>query len=402
MGTRKAIVVGAGIGGLTTAAALRKIGVDVEIYEAADQRRNSGTGLGIASNATSVLDALGIDIRLRGQEVRKFELLTTTGNLMRELPIPEIATELGAPVVSIHRSELADALHDAVGDTPIHYGAQATGYTIDGDRVTVRFGDERAAEADLLIGADGIRSVVRAQLQGAAPVTEYGYVCWLATIPFTHPGLATGYARHYWGSGRRFGLIDIGGGNAYWWGTANMPAHQARDWQGGKDDILAAYAGWAPEVVQAIEQTDEAAIVAVPAQDRPFSSTWGEGPVTLVGDAAHPMLTSLSQGAGSSIEDGYVLAHHLATADDHIAALRNYEQARIPRTRGLVDGSRRLSKSEQLENPIARGVRDWFLRYAPAGVVKKINAEPMRFTVPTLAVTEPRGKYEDAGEKTTG
>lgn len=388
MTTRTAIVVGAGIGGLTAAVALRKVGVDVEIYEAAPERRISGTGLGIASNATAVLDALGIDIRARGQVVQKFELLTTTGELMRELPIPEISEELGAPVVSIHRAELAAALHDAVGDTPIHYGAQAVGYSVTGGRVSVRFDDGRSADADLLVGADGIRSVIRAQLQGAQPVSEYGYLCWLATVPFSHPKMTTGYAGHYWGRGRRFGLIDIGGGRAYWWGTQNMAPEAARQWQGSKKDVLASYAGWAPEVVQAIEQTDESAIVAVPAQDRPFSDKWGEGPVTLVGDAAHPMLTSLSQGAGSSIEDGYVLAHHLAANDDVDAALRDYEHARIPRTRKLVADSRRLSKSEQLENPIARGVRDFFLRHAPAGVVKKINAEPMLFTPPGLESTE--------------
>ncbi|MGX1779370.1 FAD-dependent monooxygenase [Nocardia brasiliensis] len=385
MGTTKAIVLGAGIGGLTAAVALRRVGVEVELYEAADEQRKTGTGLGLAPNATAVLAALDLDITTVGQPLRTFELRTAAGKPLRELPIAAITAELGHPVVSIHRNELIETLRAAGGPHPITYGAKATGYTVRADGgVEVAFADGRVATGDLLIGADGIRSTVRAQLQGEQPVSEYGYLCWLAIIPFRHPRMTEGYAGHYWGPGQRFGLIDIGGGRAYWWGTKNMPAAQAREWQGGKDEIVAAFAGWAPEVRQAIAETDPAAIVAVPAQDRPFSDRWGAGPVTLLGDAAHPMLTSLSQGAGSAIEDGYVLAQSLAGATDIVAALRDYETKRIPRTKQLVADSRRLSMTEQLANPVAVGARDLVLRYAPASVVKRVNMEPMRFTVDPL------------------
>lgn len=391
MANTKAIVLGAGIGGLTTAVALRKAGIDVEIYEAAPQRRTTGTGLGLASNATAVLEALDIDFRSVAQTVRTFELHTATGKPIREIPVAAITAELGAPIISIHRNELVDLLHAAAGDTPVHYDARATGHEVRADgTVAAHFADGRIAAGDLLIGADGIRSTVRARLQGEQPVTEYGYICWLAIIPFSHPRLTEGYAGHYWGPGMRFGLIDIGGGRAYWWGTKNMPADQARDWRGGKQDILAAFAGWAPEVLQAISETDESSIVAVPAQDRPFSDRWGAGPVTLVGDAAHPMLTSLSQGAGSAIEDGYVLARSLAVRlaadDDVVSGLRDYERARIPRTRRLVAGSRRLSITEQLDNPLACTVRDLVLKHLPTPVFQRINTEPMRFTVDPMPV----------------
>ncbi|WP_433524305.1 FAD-dependent monooxygenase [Nocardia pseudovaccinii] len=393
MGRTKAIVLGAGIGGLTTAAALRRAGIGVEIFEAAPQQRKTGTGLGLASNATAVLDALGIEFGSIAQTMRKFELRTAAGELMREIPIAAITAELGTPIITIHRNELIDAMHAAAGDTPIHYDARATGYAVRADGgVEVRFADGRSTVGDLLIGADGIRSVVRARLQGERPPTEYGYLCWLAIIPFRHARITEGYAGHYWGPGQRFGLIDIGGGRAYWWGTKNMPATQARDWRGGKDDILAAFAGWAPEVRQAIRETDEAAIVAVPAQDRPFSTHWGTGPVTLVGDAAHPMLTSLSQGAGSAIEDGYVLARslavRLASGGDVAAGLRDYEKARIPRTRALVAGSRRLSMTEQLADPVACAARNLLLKYVPTTVLQRVNMEPMRFTVEPMPAPE--------------
>jgi 2-polyprenyl-6-methoxyphenol hydroxylase-like FAD-dependent oxidoreductase len=128
--------------------------------------------------------------------------------------------------------------------------------------------------------------------------------------------------------------------------------------------------------------TPAAAVVAVPAQDRPFRNRWGTGPVTLLGDAAHPMLTSLSQGAGSAIEDAYVLAYELAREPDPVAAVRSYEAARRRRTRRLVAGSRRLSRIEQLGNPVLAGLRDSVVRFLPSTVLRTQTVRPMLFDPP--------------------
>jgi 2-polyprenyl-6-methoxyphenol hydroxylase-like FAD-dependent oxidoreductase len=191
--------------------------------------------------------------------------------------------------------------------------------------------------------------------------------------------MVPGYTGHYWGRGQRFGLIDIGGGMAYWWGTKNMPAAQARDWGGDKADILAAFEGWAPEVVEVIERTPADAIMSVPGQDRPFLKRWGTGPVTLLGDAAHPMLTSRSQGASSAVEDGYVLAEALARIPDAVEALRAYEDRRRHRAGMLVRSSRRLNKLEQVQNPVACAARNLGLRYVPMRSLTRQTTRPMRF-----------------------
>ncbi|WP_067686614.1 FAD-dependent monooxygenase [Nocardia jejuensis] len=383
----KAIVIGAGIGGLTTAVALRRRGIEVEVYEAGPQWRDSGTGLGLASNATKVLDALGVDLSA-GSPLEYFSIRTTAGKQLRELPIGAITAELGSPIVNIHRTDLIATLRAAAGDTPIRLGARLSGYTRTGDGVTALFEDGTSAHGDVLIGADGIGSQVRAQVAGAAPVTEHGYVCWLATVPFSDPRLPAGHANHYWGRGVRFGLIDIGGGRVYWWGTKNLPVEQARTWNGGKDAIATVFAGWAPEVTEVIDRTPDAAIHTVPAQDRPFLEVWGDGPVTLLGDAAHPMLTSLSQGGSSSVEDAYVLAHHLASDPDPLSALRGYENARRDRTRMLVAQSRKLSTLEQIQNPAVVRLRDAVIRVAPMSVLRKQNLAPMRFDLPVEQFVE--------------
>ncbi|MFF0491571.1 FAD-dependent monooxygenase [Nocardia sp. NPDC004068] len=382
----RVLIIGAGIGGLTTAAALRRHGIDAEIHEAAPEFRDTGTGLGILSNATKVLHALDIDLTTTGRVTRKFTIHRPDGRQLRALPFEDMSRELGSPAVTLARTDVMTALRAAIGDTPLHLGSRLISYRQDDDGVTAEFADGRTARGDVLVGADGIRSVVRAQQTGPEPVREYGYVCWLAVVPFTHPNVETGAARHYWGRGQRFGLMDIGGGRAYWWGTKNVPPDIARDYTGGKEGIVTAFDGWADEVVAVIAGTPPDAIVSVPAQDRNFLDQWGTGRVTLVGDAAHAMLTSLSQGAGSSIEDGYVLAHHLATTPDPTTALRTYENTRRPRARLLVTGSRQLSRIEQIHNPLAAATRTAILRYTPMRILRSRNIEPMRFDLPTTPV----------------
>jgi 2-polyprenyl-6-methoxyphenol hydroxylase-like FAD-dependent oxidoreductase len=374
-------VIGAGIGGLTAAIALRAKGIDVEVYEAAPEPRDSGTALGIASNATKVLRALGIDLTTDAfcSALEHFELRTARGRLIRALPGAAITAELGHPFVSIHRNELIRTLRNAAADTPIHYGAEVVGLGIERCGVRAVCADGTEVRGGVLIGADGFRSAVRSMVAGEQATSEYGYLCWLATVRFSHPRMVPGFTGHYWGRGQRFGLIDIGGGMAYWWGTKNMPAARARDWNGGKADVLSAFDGWAPEVVDAIERTPADAIVSVPGQDRPILKQWGTGPVTLLGDAAHPMLTSRSQGASSAVEDGYVLAEAIARISDPVEALRAYEDRRRGRAGMLVRSSRRLNRLEQTQNPIACAARNLGMRYAPMRSLTRHTTRPMRF-----------------------
>lgn len=362
----KVIVLGAGIGGLALAAALKQCGIEAEVHERATSLRAEGSGLGMITNAITALATLGIDLDLahRGEVVTAFDIKDAQGGPIVRLPMPELGRELGAPSVCIGRNALHEALREAAGDVPVFVGKRAVRVESGVYGATVEFDDGSTARGDVVVGADGFNSVVRRQFAGAdEPVLEPGYVCWLAITPFAHPALPKGAVAHYWGSGQRFGLLDIGGGDCYWWGTKNLPVAEARDWRGTREDLLALYAGWADEVTAAIAATPIENVIAVPARDRVFLEKWGEGRVTLLGDAAHPMLTSLGQGAGMAVEDAVVLATTLARiGDDPVSALRSYEDQRRDRTRMVVEASRALSESEQLEDPELRRARDEQLR----------------------------------------
>lgn len=391
MSTPRVLIAGAGIGGVTAAIALRAKGMHVKLYEAASEPAG-GTGLGLGSNATKVLRALGIDLLREGCgcAVEHLEFLTKRGKLMRALPIQASTAELGNPVICIHRGDLMRVLMNAAADTPIRFGTPIADFETTDLGVIAICADGRTESADVLIGADGIQSTIRTKIAGLAPPTDCGYVFWLATVPFTHPRVRPGYAGHYWGQGQRFGLMDIGGRQVYWFGSRNIPVPQTRSRRIGKTEILAAFEGWAPEITEVIEQTPEETIVTVPAQDRPFLEQWGRGPVSLLGDAAHPMQTSLAQGASSAVEDAYVLAEALARIPDPVAALRRYEDLRRERARMLVRRSRRYSRLEQVQNPVIRSARDLTVRYVPTGILTRQTIAPMRFDLAGVLDEPPR------------
>ncbi|MFD8060690.1 FAD-dependent monooxygenase [Streptomyces cyaneofuscatus] len=390
---RKALVIGAGIGGLTAAVALRAAGLDVEVYERAGELRAAGSGLSVMSNAIAALDSLGlgIDLAKRGSVLESYHVRTARGRLIREFPFPEIIGRLGTPSVLITRSDLQQALLDAASGIPITLGAQAVAFESEADGgVRVRFADGTEARGDVLIGADGFNSVVRRQLTGPEESMDSGYICWLAVVPFSHPHFAPGSVTHYWGSGSRFGLVDMGGGRLYWWGTKNMPTEESHDWKGGKADVQGAYAGWADVVQEAVRVTPEEDILAVPSRDRVFLERWGEGPVTLLGDAAHPMLTSLGQGSCMAIEDAVVLGRRLAGATDLPAALRRYEDDRRERTRALVAASRAISTFEQSENPVRRPVRDAYFKFLPKRRLVRTLESALTYPAVTPGRPEPK------------
>ncbi len=367
-GSRTAIVIGAGIGGLTTAIALRRVGFEVEVFERGPETRAAGFGLSVMSNATAALATLGIDLGLgkRGRVMERYYVKDHKGKLIREFPFPEIVERLGVPCVCVSRSDLLAALRDAAADVPIRLDTAAEEFEVMGDRARVRFATGEWAEADLVVGADGFNSVVRQQLYGAGePARDSGYLAWLGIADYQHPKFDPGSVVHLWGDGMRFGLVDIGHGKLYWWGTKNMSAARSAAWDGGKAEVLDVYAGWPDEVREAIRVTAPADLYTFATRDRAFRRGWGTGPVTLLGDAAHPMLTSLGQGSAMAMEDAAVLATHLRDTTDIPRGLRAYEAARYDRTRMILEATRSVSDFEQSEGPVRRRIRDAYFRFMP-------------------------------------
>lgn len=359
---RKVIVIGGGIGGLAAAIGLQQIGIDVEVYERADELREVGAGISLWANAIKALDKLGVGAAIRAISSPEVQggIRSADGNLLMSASSAELRERFGEVGIVMHRAELLATLLEACGAERVRLGAPCVAFEQDREGVTARFADGRLVRGDLLIGADGINSVVRAQLHGQQPPTYAGYTGWRAVLEFDHRQLKPGET---WGRGARFGQIPMDKGRLYWFATRNAPAGQHSP-DGEKAELRRIFRAWHAPIPAIIEATDEAAILRNDILDRPALSRWGERRVTLLGDSAHAMTPNLGQGACQAIEDAVVLANHLRASGDTVAALRAYEAQRIPRTTWLVNQSRKIGRIGQWENPLAVSLRAMVVRLA--------------------------------------
>jgi len=359
-------IAGAGIGGLTLAIALRRRGVPVTVLERAPELRPVGAGLGLGPNAIAALRRLDLAeaIGNAGAAIRRSAILDARGSALgSEMDVERLARDVGAPLVALHRTRLHDVLLAALGPGIVRLDFAVVGFERSAGRVVVTSSTGERVEADLLVGADGVHSPVRAQIIADGPPRYSGYTSWrgvttAGSVPA--PPLMT----ESWGTGERFGIVDIGFGEIYWFAVANAAA-------GGRDgevhqELLARFAGWHEPIAAIIAATSADRIVRTDISDRDPIERWHDGAVVLLGDAAHPMTPNLGQGAGQAIEDAVVLDLCLAREGSIEAALKRYEARRIPRANAIVLASRRVGAVGQLQHPAAVWLRNVGMRLTPS------------------------------------
>jgi 2-polyprenyl-6-methoxyphenol hydroxylase-like FAD-dependent oxidoreductase len=373
------LIAGAGIGGLTLAAALKRRGVPVTVLERETEIRPAGSGLALSPNAMA-LGHLGVaeSVERAGAAIAKSAILDSSGRpLGAEFDVAQLAKELGAPIVALHRARLHEVLLQAAGRATVKTGLAAVRYESAADHVTVICSDGTRMQADILVGADGLRSAIRAQMLGDGEPVYAGYTSWRGVTP---AGAVPRPARmsESWGRGERFGIVEIGGDQIYWFAVANAPPRgQDAD---VKQELLARFGRWHSPIATLIDRTPATSILRTDIADRRPVTRWHDQRVVLLGDAAHPMTPNLGQGAGQAIEDAAVLDRCLATSDSIDAAIRRYEQLRMSRANSIVRGSRNLGALAQFQNPIAVWLRNAALRLTPASVGLRQARNLMRFS----------------------
>ena len=382
------LIIGGGIGGLAAALALVRSGqpdngqdghtgassVQVKVFERAPELNEVGAGITLWSNATLVLDKLGVLDRLRelGHQPDHGIIGTHRGRVLSRLDYADLVGRTGMPrLLAMHRADLQRVLYEALPDGVVTLGAECTEIGQDEERklVTARFSNGEEIRGRLLVGADGIRSVVRARLWGDADPRYAGYTCWRG-VTAEPPGW-NGTSGEIWGRGQRFGIVPIGGQRLYWFATANATRGTEDDPQTRQARLLERFADWAFGVPDVIAATPAAAIIHNDIVDRPPGQQWTRGRVTLLGDAAHATTPNLGQGAAMAIEDGIVLARALTADDDATRALRIYESARMTRTTRITRVSWSLGRMAQWENGFARWLRDHMFAATPKSISLK-------------------------------
>jgi 2-polyprenyl-6-methoxyphenol hydroxylase-like FAD-dependent oxidoreductase len=368
---RRALVIGGGPGGLTAAIALRREGVEALVCERAREGSEAGSGLTLWPNAMKALGMIGLAERVR--EIS----LPSGGIAMRnwrgeclfdvEQGVELLESLFGVSGAAVHRGELLDVLHRALGQEALLRGMRCTGIRQDEEGVTALFEGGEEMRGDILIGADGIRSVVRAQLFGDAKPRYAGFTVWRGVADYV---LESGVGLTTMGRGAQFGLFPMTRGRVYWFASVNA-AEGERDWPGGrKSELLRRFGDWHRPIREVVEATDEGAILRNDIYDREPLKSWGAGRVTLLGDAAHPSTPNLGQGACQAIEDAVVLAECLrpAAGRDIRAALTTYEARRLGRANSMLLQSRRLGELGRWKNPVACWLRDKIIKGTPERV----------------------------------
>lgn len=355
----RALVIGGGVGGLATAVGLRAKGIEVAVFEQQDDVRKIlvGGGMHLWTNAMRALKELGLAEQMaeRGVPVERSEFVTWRGGALAHWDDAEHAREFGTEEIGINRRDVQEVLVQAQGDVAIHTGARCVGFDQDESGVTARFEGGREERGAVLIGADGLLSTIRAQLRGPEPPRYAGYAQFQAIIEGASRFLPAGVELIVFGCGARAVFHHVAGDRLFWTAAIYGPEGSFPPGRPKKEALLREFGGWAGPIAVAVEATAEAEIVLFDIYDRPPAGDWGRGRVTLLGDAAHPLTTNLGQGANQAFEDAFVLADCFGGATDAAAALRRYEQRRIPRTSALVKRSWTIARMGRFRNPLVCG-----------------------------------------------
>lgn len=371
------LIIGGGIGGHALAIALKRRGIGFTLFERAEAPLEVGAGLTLWPNALRFLDEWGLasEVIAQGSEITRAELRDARGRLLASTSNASLRARAGQPVVGIHRATLLTELNQAVDAEHTRWAMTCEHVEQTAEGVTARFADGSEARGDLLIGADGLRSVVRTALLGDQPPRYADETSWRGVAssqaippPLTIPD---GLAIECWGRGTRFGCLRIHRDQIYWYATHMEPAGGAKSSLGARSRLLKLFRDYASPVPDLIAATPDDTIVRTDIHDRPPKRPWVVGRIGLLGDAAHPTTPNLGQGACMAIEDAGVLAECLSTIAVAEEALRSYESRRFRRVERIVRESRKIGEFSQARHAWTCFARDWAVRMTPSWVLER-------------------------------
>ncbi len=372
----KAIIIGAGIGGLTAGIALKQAGYEVSLYERVTELRPAGAGISLWSNGIKVLNQLGLgrEMAAIGGEMNRMEYRSHRDEALSNIDLQPLFARVGQRPYPVARTDLQQMLLTAFGEDDVHMGMKCTAVEQTDQKTTATFEDGTQVTGDLIVGADGIRSIIREYVLDEVLSLRYaGYVNWNGLVP-ADPALceADNWVL-YVGEGKRASMMPVGGDRFYYFFGVPIPIGSETAPADRQKELAQHFSGWPAPVQTLIQTLDPLASNRLEISDIDPPQHFVKGRIALLGDSAHASTPTLGQGGCQAMEDALVLARFLVTTNISVAdALSRYEQVRKERTAQLVLKAR--DRTDTIYAKDEDNTQDWYeqLKEEPPEAVRHV------------------------------
>lgn len=360
-------IIGAGIGGLTTALTLQQKGLNVKIFESSAEIKPVGAGIIMANNAMQVFQKLGIQDKIEkaGNKISYMKITDTQLNNISVVDLTEYEKKYGVHNIAIHRGELQKILANEVGYDNINLSKRLS--KIEKTEVfKLTFEDNSAVESKLVIGADGIKSVVRNQLFQESTLRNANQKCWRGICEIDLPEKYHNELNEAWGKGKRFGFVKISNQKVYWYALTN-----SKNTKSDEVNLTEMFSEFHSDILKIISATGKKQIIVSDIFDlKPIYKWQGEN-ICLIGDAAHATTPNLGQGACQAIEDAYVIGKLLGSGLSIENTFEDYEKLRRKKAHSIVNTSWTIGKIAHIENRFGVWLRNFAMKSLPKSANKK-------------------------------
>lgn len=369
----RGIIIGAGIGGLSTAIAMQMRDINVKIFEAAHQLNPIGAGILVPPNAMTILDRykLAQHVRDVGSPIESLAVLDSRGKRISKTPAHYSKNGRIYQTTAIHRGALQNILLGALAPNTLSTNSPCVNVCAGVDDVEATFRDGTKVRGEFLVGADGIHSKVRESIFPNCPLRYSGQTCWRGVSNVTLSRKWLAQLTEVWGAGLRFGFVSISKTQIYWFATKLEAAGGKDDATNIKQKLIQQYREFLDPVGEIISHTDPTLIIRDDISDLAPLKTWFSSSIILVGDAAHATTPNLGQGGAQAIEDSWVLAEKIATCDTLKNAFESFQAARFAKVNKIVNVSWQIGKLTNLTNTMACSIRNTLFRCAPTFMAKQ-------------------------------
>lgn len=347
----KIVILGAGIGGLTTAIALHQKGFkNISIYERREKATTIGAGLVLWSNATKILHKLELltEIEKVGGQLEQMQRWTKSEEFLGAININNINTTIGFKSYSISRTDLQNILLVKISELniSIHYNQNALNISYKDDTTSINFENDISVNAQIVIGADGrMNSIARQYVNGENTPIYQNFVNWIGIVESEKSIFTENNVLDFWGCGERFGIVSINENKGYWAGGKSLSLNSSFKNKDNKTELKKLFDSWSPKIKEIIELTESKNIKYIVVCDHNPIMKWHKNNVCLLGDSAHASLPTSGQGACQAIEDGWHFASILEKSETLEKAFNEFQISRFEKTTTITMAGRDLAKS---------------------------------------------------------